>query len=234
MTSLILGVIFMILVLMGSVEAGSLHDYLQAHSLIIVLGGTGAVLFFSNPMSVLTSVLRSLRMLGRKERSFETSKHSLLKLISDRQLNVRTGEPFIDYGVELWNQGVDSELFVVLLSQKKREMESRTLDAVQALKNLVKYPPALGMIGTVIGMIALFAKLDQKKDHLGVSLSMAMTATFLGLVLTNAVISPLADRLHVQHLREQRYLDNIYEILLLINRGEPASLIRGEMNQRVA
>ncbi len=234
MKGLLLGFILMSLVMLGALEKGNLQGYLQAHSLIIVLGGSIAIMVVANPIGVLKSILRSLKILSQRERDFNENKVSLMELMKSRKLSSPCDDPLILYGVDLWEQGVDPDLFIVLVSQKKRELESKTLDAVQALKNLAKYPPALGMLGTVIGMISLFAKLDQNKDHLGTSLSMAMTATFLGLILTNGIISPLADRLHVHHLQEQRYLENIYEILLLINRDEPMSLIREEMNHRAA
>ena len=111
------------------------------------------------------------------------------------------------------------------------EIENETIDAVQAFKNLAKYPPALGMTGTVIGMIGLFTNL-QDKSQIGSHLATAMTATFLGLVLTNMFISPLADRLQVRHINRKRMFGNVYQILLLINQDEPAQLVQSELDGR--
>jgi chemotaxis protein MotA len=144
----------------------------------------------------------------------------------------KSNHHFISYAQELWNQGIDPELFIVLMSQKKAELESHTFDSVHALKNLAKYPPTLGMTGTVMGMISLFSSLDDNKNSVGTALSVAMTATFMGLILANILISPLADRLHVRHVNQQRMLENMYELLLLINQGEPSALIREELNER--
>ena len=66
------------------------------------------------------------------------------------------------------------------------------------------------------------------------SLSLAMTATFYGLILTNTVISPMADRLQVKHVQESQTNQGIYELLLLINRGESSSFIEDEMRYRAA
>mgnify|MGYP000347895316 CR=1 FL=1 len=125
-------------------------------------------------------------------------------------------------------------LFIVLLSQKKNELVSEHSDSVQTMKNMAKYPPALGMAGTVMGMIALFSSLDSNQGNIGKDLALAMTATFFGLILANAVFSPLADRLQVNQVHNQRLYRSLYEILLLINQDEPGSLIMDEVDHRAA
>ncbi|MGZ5279538.1 MAG: MotA/TolQ/ExbB proton channel family protein, partial [Pseudobdellovibrionaceae bacterium] len=95
-------------------------------------------------------------------------------------------------------------------------------------------PPALGMIGTVMGMVTLFSSLDQNKSQIGSHLSMAMTATFFGLIVSNLILSPLADRVHVHQVYQHRVYASIYEILLLINRNEPESIVMDEVTHRAA
>lgn len=234
MSSLVVGIAMLATVLGLSLGKDTLDLYLQAHSILIVVGGSLAIFALATPNSVLRSIGRSLKLLIQREETFSRYQEALAQLQKDRQLKNHTQNALISYASELWSQGVDANLFVVLLSQKKKELELQTTDAVQALKNLAKYPPALGMVGTVMGMVALFSKLDSNKDNIGSNLAMAMTATFFGLVLSNAVIAPLADRLHVRHVKQQRLYENIYEILLLINQNQPASLVREEMLLRAA
>jgi flagellar motor component MotA len=152
--------------------------------------------------AVLKSLWISLKHLfAREERllSYQTVFESLSK---DKNRGVSGGaHPLIAYASDLWSQGIEPDLFIVLLSQKRNEILSRGLDAIQALKNLSKYPPALGMTGTVMGIVNVFYALDQNKDSIGLNLSMAMTATFLGLILANVLISPLADRLDAASAR---------------------------------
>ncbi|MCC6137386.1 MAG: MotA/TolQ/ExbB proton channel family protein, partial [Bdellovibrionaceae bacterium] len=93
-------------------------------------------------------------------------------------------------------------------------------------------PPALGMVGTVIGMVSLFQSLDGNKQSIGPSLALAMTATFLGLVLANALVMPLADRLQLKHTQEKQHLTHIYQILLLIGQNEPQNLVEDEVAKR--
>ena len=233
MNNVVFGFVAIILVLIGSIE-GSWKAYFQIHSLIIVFGGTAAILIFSTPGPVLKSLWQSLKKISNKEATIAEYIPVLNSLSQDRSKAAKSAHPLIAYAQDLWAQGIDPDLFIVLLSQKRKELESKKMDAVHALKNLAKYPPTLGMTGTVMGMISLFSSLDNNKGNVGSALSIAMTATFFGLILANVFIAPVADRLHVNHVNQQRVLQNIYEVLLLINQGEPSTLVKEEIHDRAA
>lgn len=234
MIGLLLGFGSILLVMYLGIGQNNLAFYFQPHSLLVVVGGALALLIFATPGIVLKSLWRSIARLFNEAKSFSHFKSEIEQLAKTRQIPQRSKNSLINYAAELWEQGLDPDLFIVLLSQKKNELLSEQTDAVQALKNLSKYPPALGMAGTVMGMIALFSSLDSKADSIGADLALAMTATFFGLILSNALIAPLADRLQVQQVRDQRLYQAIYELLLLINGGEPESLVTDEVNNRAA
>lgn len=233
MNNLIFGLVAIVAVLAGSVE-GSWSAYFQMHSIIIVFGGTAAILVFSTPAPVLKSLWQSLKEIFQKEPTISIYTSNLSQLSLNRAQNLKSTNPLISYAQDLWAQGIDPDLFIVLLSQKRKELESKKMDAVHALKNLSKYPPTLGMTGTVMGMITLFSSLDSNKGNVGSALSIAMTATLFGLILANVFLSPVADRLYVNHVNQQRLMQNVYEILLLINQGEPSTLIKEELHDRSA
>src|SRR5690606_26967501 len=136
--------------------------------------------------------------LFRKSQRIDEFRSEFQALMKDRALRQPSVNPLINYAAELWGQGIDPELFIVLISQRRDELERGHAGAVQALRNLAKYPPALGMTGTVMGLVSLFSVLGiDDKAALGPSLALAMTATFFGLVTANCLVTPLADHLHV-------------------------------------
>ena len=234
MSTLILGFFLILGILISSFE-GNVGNYLQIRYVTIVIGGTLAVLLFSNPPSVLKSLAQSFRMLFKREDHLFDSQVILKRLIQNRAASVEPdSHPLIYYASSLWQQGIDPDLFVALLSQKRSDLMSRGIDAVQCMKSLSKYPPALGMTGTVMGIVSVFYSLDQNKDKIGANLSIAMTSTFFGLILANLVIAPIADRLFIRQLKREKICESLFEVLILINRQEPATLIQGEMNDRVA
>ncbi len=234
MMSLPFGIILTIAVFAISMGKDNLPLYFNFHSFVLVGLGTVGILFFSNPLLVLKNLLKDIRDLFKKNYDFTDTQKELNQLAKNKTQATTSPDELIRYAQDLWSQGVNQDLFVVLLSQKRKEIEQRSVDAIQSLKNLAKYPPALGMAGTVMGIVTLFQSLDTNKDKIGPALAMALTATFFGLAIANVIVMPLSDRLQIQHIAHKNYLQNVYQILLLINQDEASSLIEDEVNQRAA
>jgi chemotaxis protein MotA len=234
MISFPIGFIATALIFLFSMGIENLSLYVNFHSALLVGGGTVAILFFSNPLSVLKHLVRDVVQLFYPAPNFDDVKEDLKRLASDKTASLQTKDELIVYAQDLWSQGSNTELFIVLISQKKQELEQKQVDAIQALKNLAKYPPALGMAGTVMGIVTLFQTLEAQKAKMGPALAMAMTATFFGLAIANALVMPLSDRLQVKQINERTYLKNIYQVLLLINSDEAAFLVEEEVGSRAA
>ena len=217
-----------------SLKGGHAELYWQWHSFWIVGIGTLSIFFMIFPSSVLRSLLYSMRHYGFAKSDFQQHLRAVEALAKNKNAKVEINHPLLKYAHQLWQQGVNPDLFIVLISEKKQELEATDVDVIHGLKNLAKYPPALGMLGTVMGMIDLFSNLNTNKGLIGPALSVAMTATLFGVVLANVVISPLADRLQALHIKEQRLNTSIYEVILLINANEPLVLIEEEIKTRAA
>ncbi|MES2767502.1 MAG: MotA/TolQ/ExbB proton channel family protein [Bdellovibrionota bacterium] len=234
MSSLPIGIFLTFFVFLFSMGLDTIGTYFNLHSVLIVGGGTIGILFFATPQAVLKNLFYELKTLGAKPLTMQDTKSEIEALTKNKEATFTSKDDLVSYAQLLWSQGVAQDLFVVLISQKKKEIEQRSVDAIQALKNLAKYPPSLGMAGTVMGIVTLFQALDGAKDKIGPGLAMAMTATFFGLIIANAIIMPISDRLQVKHMASTRYLQSIYQILLLINQDEAAELINEEVELRAS
>lgn len=235
MITLPIGLIAFLVVLVGSAGDVKASDYIVAHSIIIVFGGTLAVGLTCTPWSVSLALLHNIKALFSGRPSVTRVKPELMKLSQNRAAITRSSDPLINYAIGLWEKGVETSMFVALISQYRDHLEHEDIESHNALVNLAKYPPALGMMGTVMGMITLFANLGTSdKSMLGPSLAVAMTATFYGLVLTQGFLSPLADRINLDIIYKRKYYGYVYEILNLINNKEPASMVEEEIVNREA
>lgn len=232
MISLPIGALLTAFIFLYSVGFGNFGLYANWHSLILVGGGTVTILLFSTPMSVLKSLKSQMQALMKHNPDIYQVRPFLMELAKNRFAQTETNDEMIKYAQDLWAQGVSHELFIVLLSQKRKELEQKSVDCIQSLKNLAKYPPALGMAGTVMGIVTLFQSLDGSKNKIGPALAMAMTATFFGLAIANGIVMPLSDRLQIRHIAHANYLSNLYQILLLINQEEAENLIADEVSLR--
>lgn len=232
MMSLPVGALITLAVFFFSIGVGNVALYFNMHSFLIVVGGTAGIFLFATPNEVLKNLGREVKGLFKKTDHLNLIKGDLTKLAQNKNHQLKSDEELITYAQDLWSQGIEQELFVVLLSQKRTEIDQRSVDVIQSLKNLAKYPPALGMAGTVIGIVSLFQTLGSDKSKIGPALALALTATFFGLAMANVVVMPLADRLQVKHISQKQYLQNVYQLLLLINQDEASHLITEEVGQR--
>lgn len=235
MVSLPVGLIIFLLVIAHTASGVDLSHYLNEHSFIVVFGGTIAVFFIGAPFTVVRSVFRNVLALFRKRLRLEDSHSELMNLAKNRGSVTASTDPLINYAIGQWEKGIDASTFIALISQYRDKLETEDAESVAALNALAKYPPALGMMGTVIGMISLFATLgSSNKGGLGPALATAMTATFYGLVTANGLLSPLVDRITVETIHRKKYFGAVYEILILINRREPSGMIEEELTNREA
>jgi chemotaxis protein MotA len=88
------------------------------------------------------------------------------------------------------------------------------------LSALARAAPAMGLVGTVLGLVKLLRSLNDY-SQLGPSLALALLCTLYGLVLANAVYQPLARRLQTWNavlLEEARLLTRA---LTLLSEGRP-------------
>ncbi len=95
----------------------------------------------------------------------------------------------------------------------------------EILTTLSRVAPAIGLVGTVVGLIALLKDLS-RFDQLGPSMALALLCTLYGLVLANAVYQPLARLIHSYAtitVEESRLLTRA---LVLIGEGKPLADLR--------
>jgi chemotaxis protein MotA len=238
MITLPIGYLIMLGVLIYSVLEMDFQALVNAHSFVIVVAGTISIFFVTAPSRVLLGAFRAIKELRNEDVPNKSVQQLLAFLASDKNFkDAGNLHPLISYAQDLWDQGIDKKVFELLLTQRLEDLNTRTEKSTAALRNLAKYPPVLGMAGTVLGMIALFSNLNaDNKENIGPSLALAMTATFYGLALANFIILPLADRMHVRHLSRVKRNEMVFNALLFINREEPEAIVKNvykEPNSRV-
>jgi chemotaxis protein MotA len=70
--------------------------------------------------------------------------------------------------------------------------------------------PAMGLIGTLIGLVQMLGNLDDPSS-IGPSMAVALLTTFYGAVLANMVFMPLAAKLE-RNSGEEELLNSVYMV----------------------
>jgi chemotaxis protein MotA len=105
------------------------------------------------------------------------------------------------------------------------------MNDVKLFKTLAKFPPAFGLMGTTIGMIALMQSLNgaDAKNSIGPSMAIALVATLYGLVLTNFILLPIAENLSEQTQDDFLARSIVVEGVMLIQAEKPTKFIEEKL-----
>lgn len=87
-----------------------------------------------------------------------------------------------------------AEAFSVWAREEMEDRRARHEAAIGVWRRIADVAPAFGMIGTVLGLVAMFANMNDV-DAMGPGMAAAMLTTLYGLVLAFAVAGPIAARL---------------------------------------
>ena len=233
MQTLVIGAILSVVILMTTFfhSKATLSTFLNPEGLIIVVGGTVAILLMTSKKEELVGFLRLMKKLIFRKARARRTKEILLdctKDIEKGKIPTETGHVFLDKSLGWLAAGLrGAELDKLLVDGAKLEVE-RTYSSAQVLSNIAKYPPALGMVGTVFGIIAIFNGLGSVEGqiNIGVNLAFAMTATLYGLIVANFVVSPLSELLSQSAQQEEIEISMIVETVKLWSEKQSAFFVQ--------
>ena len=237
------GVIFALLILVGSIfeTLGGFGFFIKdIAGIMIVIGGTLAVALTTFSFKDVLSLGGIFVLVFRKHT--DDSKMLVLEIV---ELARETrGEPraiqeamsnvkysFLREGLALLVERFESSRIEGIMKDRIRAAQDHHDHKSNMLKTLGKYPPALGIVGTVLGIIALLQKLDPKnKGNIGPAMAVGLVATFYGLVLTNFVLVPMGENLAIKAQIEIRKMQIAMVGVLLLRNGESAVFVQEVLN----
>jgi len=216
--------------------------FINPLGLAIVIGGTLAAIFLSYS---LTDVLRVAsivsRIFLRKDKSFKALGKDIMQFCDNSLSNgvpaVSKGEvhPFLNDCLVLINDGYnDDEMREMLESRimSTYEMEKYEMTIIRSMS---KYPPAFGMIGTVVGLIALMASMGGEVDmaNIGNYMAIALTTTLYGLIIANFIFKPISDNLEIGGKQNLKTRQIILESAILLRNNASLLVIQDTINSLV-
>lgn len=105
--------------------------------------------------------------------------------------NQTKNEPFLMYAMGLVTDGYNYDDVKRILKQDIEKEEERTKRAASILKRASEVAPAMGLIGTLVGLVQMLAELENP-EAIGPAMALALLTTFYGAILGTVVMSPLA------------------------------------------
>jgi chemotaxis protein MotA len=128
-------------------------------------------------------------------------------------------DPFLRKGLQMVVDGVEPESIRQMLEIEMHGQSSRDLAAAKVYEGAGIYSPTLGIIGAVLGLIAVMKNLADP-SKLGHGIAAAFTATIYGIASANLFFLPMANKLKSVIGGRSREREMIIEGLIAIAQGE--------------
>lgn len=220
-------------ILMG----GEFIMFVNTPGLMIVVGGTFAVTLMKFPLGLTLSAFSiALKAFIHKaqnpsqiiEQSIELAnvarKEGLLGLE-----NVEVENEFLKKGIQLVVDGNAPELVQKMLSKEVSLAIERNEIGLNVFKAIGDVAPAMGMIGTLIGLVQMMSNMSDPKA-IGPAMAVALLTTLYGAVIANTIALPIADKLAHRSNEERLNKSMVLESISAIQEGLNPRMIEGLLN----
>jgi len=210
-------------------SGGQSKAFWSLSSIFMVLGGGIASTLISYRMSEITKIMKVVKNAFSSEKtssedtirllvelSQKARREGLLALESEQE---RLDDEYIKQSLQLIVDGVEPETIRESMSLELENLQERHAKGQGMFKLMGALFPAWGMIGTLVGLIALLRSLDDP-SKIGPAMALALVTTFYGSILSNFICIPIANKLAVKSKEEIKQKEMIIEGILSIQAGE--------------
>jgi len=213
---------------------GNFGMYFSDHALIIIFGGSFSATLIRFP---LVSIFHGLP-LGAKF-AF-TMRHTTQRELVDQVAQiaevarkvgpvglekVEIDDPFLAKGIRFIADGYDTNFIRDNLERDRDNFLTHLDEGQKIYRAIGDCAPAFGMIGTLLGMVQMFANMTDP-SKLGPFMATALLATLYGAVVANLWCLPLADKLHLKLAEEEINRTLIIDGVLMIREAKSPTLVR--------
>jgi chemotaxis protein MotA len=173
-------------------------------------------------LSALHGLMRELRGKSRAEveAHFDNPKESPIfmgfpRLIADKDLLT-----FIcDYGRLIIIGNAKTHEIEALMDEELETLAYDRFKPVHAIQNIADSLPALGIVAAVLGIVHAMGSLDASPEVLGALIGAALVGTFSGILLSYAMMGPIAIKIKSVRQKQLRLFTLVKQSLLAFMNG---------------
>ena len=223
------------LVLYGILSGGGLlSSFYDFPSIVIVFGGTIATTL----MSLDTGDVKGFGKIAKNAftKKAVPYRETIEKIINFANTARKEGllaleeasrtveDPFMKKGLMLIVDGTDPVLVKDILEDEISFIEARHQKGAGVFDAMAQLAPAMGMLGTLIGLINMLKNLDDP-SNLGQGMSIALVTTFYGSIIANMICLPISNKLKLRSSGEIIIKEMTITGLVAIQAGENPRII---------
>lgn len=228
------------LILYTIIGGGNLDIFIHLPSMMIVGGGAMAATLVNFPLKEVIGVMGVVKKAFTSDDIQATDIIDLFVNLSvkarregilaiDKELE-KIDDDFMRTGLEMAVDGAEPESIKSVMEAELNYLTERHKQGQSIFMSLGTYAPAFGMIGTLMGLIAMLKTLEDPSG-IGEGMAIALITTFYGSLLANLLFLPIAGKLKNRSDHEIVIKELMIEGILSIQYGEhPKTISRKLLN----
>jgi len=226
-------------ILVGAVLKGAgIMSLVSAAAFMIVVVGTVAAILVQTPLAVMQRALAIFSWVMRPPA--RDGGALIAKIVDWSQMARKQGllglepviesepDPFVRKALQLLVDGSEPDEISSVMDVELHVREHADTTAAKVFEGMGVYSPTLGIIGAVLGLMAVLQNLGDP-TKLGHGIAAAFTATVYGIGLANLFFLPVAAKLKVIIQRQTQLREMVIEGMLSIAQGENPRAIESKL-----
>lgn len=133
-------------------------------------------------------------------------------------------DEFLQSGIQLLVDGHDAEVVKQLMTKDMMETVKRHDIGSKIWKQMGDVAPAMGMVGTLIGLVAMLSNMSDPAS-IGPAMAVALLTTLYGAMLANMVAIPISDKVALRKDEEGRIKAMVIDAIMGIQAGQNPRVI---------
>jgi len=214
------------LIIFAMLDGGDLGAYTNIPGLMIVVGGSVMVVLLR---SSLEEFLNAIKVAGKAfGKPLEKPDQLITQLVEFAAIARKDGmialenqeieNKFMDKAVAMLVDGTEEDMIKKSLTRDIEIMKLRHKQGAAIFSSWGEVAPAMGMIGTLVGLIQMLGNMSDPKS-IGPAMAVALLTTMYGAIVANCFCIPISQKLANQSEVESANCELILEGVLFIQKG---------------
>lgn len=231
------------LMVLAILNGSSLALFINMPAFMIVIGGTFGALLVNFPFR---DVLNSLAIGKNAFLYRESSPNEVIEILIEFASRARkegllaleaatheVQDTFLAKGLQMAADGHEPRVLEDTLNREIEYVEDRHEKGADIFAALGMYSPAMGMIGTLIGLVQMLKTLEDPST-IGPAMAMALITTLYGSVMANVIFLPMSGKLQTRSQTEVLKKTLILEGMKSILTGENPRVMEQKLHAFLA
>jgi chemotaxis protein MotA len=226
------------LVFLAILTGGGVALFVNIPALMIVVGGTMGATMINYPIRDVFSVFKVVKnalfakntstsslIISFLDFANKSRKEGILALEGEMKT---LKDEFIRKGVQLSVDGLEPKEIRDIMETEVDFVKSRHQLGAEIFTTMGTFSPALGMIGTLIGLIQMLQTLDDP-SRIGPAMAVALLTTFYGSILSNLVFLPIAGKLRTRSKEEVLPKEMTIQGIISLSNGDHPRILEQKL-----